>query len=102
MPAPGRCQRPGITERVDSHGLVTFGVEGEARLLHNRPIGATVADGPSKPSLHQLGGSAVLPHMWGRTGSARIIFVVVRHLASHHRSAVSPAGQAPPCRYRIR
>jgi hypothetical protein len=43
MPAPGRCQRPGITERVDSHGLVTFGVEGEARLLHNSPIGAAVA-----------------------------------------------------------
>lgn len=52
MPAPGRCQRPGITERVDSHGRVTFGVEGEARLLHNSPIGAAVADGPSKPSLH--------------------------------------------------
>jgi len=51
MPAPG------ITERVDSHGLVTFGVEGEARLLHNSPIGAAVADGPSKPSLHHNGGS---------------------------------------------
>ena len=35
-------------------------------------------------------------------GSARIIFVGVRHLASHDRSAVSPAGQALPCRYRIR
>jgi len=35
-------------------------------------------------------------------GSARIIFVGVRHLASHHRSAVTPAGQALPCRYRIR
>jgi hypothetical protein len=58
MPAPGRCQRPGITERVDSHGLVTFGVEGEARLLHNSPIGAAVADGPSKPSLHHNGGYA--------------------------------------------
>jgi hypothetical protein len=46
MPAPG------ITERVDSHGLVTFGLEGEARLLHNSPTGAAVADGPSKPSLH--------------------------------------------------
>jgi hypothetical protein len=51
MPAPG------ITERVDSHGLVTFGVEGEARLLHNSPIGAAVADGPSKPSLHYNGGT---------------------------------------------
>jgi hypothetical protein len=30
---------PGITERVDSHSLATFGVEGEARLLHNSPIG---------------------------------------------------------------
>jgi len=57
MPAPGRCQRPGITERVDSHGLVTFGVEGETRLLHNSPIGAAVADGPSKPSLHYNGGT---------------------------------------------
>jgi hypothetical protein len=38
MPAPGRCQSPGITERVDSHGLITFGVEGEARLLHNSPF----------------------------------------------------------------
>jgi hypothetical protein len=35
-------------------------------------------------------------------GSARIIFVGVRHLASHHRPAVTPAGQALPCRYRIR
>jgi hypothetical protein len=57
MPAPGRCQSPGLTERVDSHGLVTFGVEGEARLLHNSPIGAAVADGPSKPSLHYNGGT---------------------------------------------
>jgi hypothetical protein len=32
-------------------------------------------------------------------GSARIIFVGVRHLASHHRSAVTPAGQVLPCRY---
>ena len=28
--------------------------------------------------------------------------VGVRHLASHHRSVVSLAGQAPPCRHRIR
>jgi hypothetical protein len=57
MPAPGRCQSPGITERVDSRGLVTFGVEGETRLLHKSPIGAAAADGPSKPSLHHNGGS---------------------------------------------
>jgi hypothetical protein len=64
MPAPG------ITERVDSHGLVTFGVEGEARLLHNSPIGAAVADGPSKPSLHHYGGSArILPDRTRRSAS---------------------------------
>jgi hypothetical protein len=60
MPAPGRCQSPGLTERVDSHGLVTFGVDGEARLLHNSPIGAAVADGPSKPSLHHNESSLLL------------------------------------------
>jgi hypothetical protein len=72
MPAPGRWQSPGITERVDSHGLVTFGVEGEARLLYNSPIGAAVADGPSKPSLHHNGGSGALKASLTRSKSGTL------------------------------